>query len=87
MQFIARAKQFYFISKEWSIAAGWCRDNLLPNVLYAKASYIHKELGVFWVQQGAYTAMGFHWMKEHYTVSVLLGNTQLLSSTTLNYVP
>jgi hypothetical protein len=86
-QFIARAEQFYFISKEWSIAAGWCRDNLMPNALYAQASYIHKKVGVFWVQQGAYTAMGFHWMKEHYTVSVLLGNTQLLSSTTLNYVP
>ena len=86
-QFIARAEQFYFISKEWSVAAGWCRDDLLPAALYAQVSYIHKEVGVFWVQQGAYTAMGFHLMKDRYTVSVLIGNTQLLGSATLNYVP
>ena len=86
-QFIARAEQFYFISKEWSVAAGWCLDNNLPTALYAQVSYIHKQVGVFWVQQGAYTAMGFHWMKDRYTVSVLIGNTQLLGSSTLNYVP
>jgi hypothetical protein len=86
-QFIARAEQFYFISKEWSVVAGWCRDELLPAALYAQVSYIHKEVGVFWVQQGAYTAMGFHLMKDRYTVSVLIGNTQLLGSATLNYVP
>ena len=86
-QFIARAEQFYFISKEWSVAAGWCLDNNLPTALYAQVSYIHKQVGVFLVQQGAYTAMGFHWMKDRYTVSVLIGNTQLLGSSTLNYVP
>ncbi len=86
-QFIARAEQFYFISKEWSVAAGWCLDDNLPTALYAQVSYIHKQVGVFWVQQGAYTAMGFHWMKDRYTVSVLIGNTQLLGSSTLNYVP
>ena len=86
-QFIARAEQFYFISKEWSVAAGWCLANNLPTALYAQVSYIHKQVGVFWVQQGAYTAMGFHWMKDRYTVSVLIGNTQLLGSSTLNYVP
>ena len=86
-QFIARAEQFYFISKEWSVAAGWCLDNNLPTALYAQVSYIHKQVGVFWVQQGAYTAMGFNWMKDRYTVSVLIGNTQLLGSSTLNYVP
>ena len=86
-QFIARAEQFYFISNEWSVAAGWCLDDNLPTALYAQVSYIHKQVGVFWVQQGAYTAMGFHWMKDRYTVSVLIGNTQLLGSSTLNYVP
>ncbi|MAD31193.1 MAG: hypothetical protein CL854_03035 [Cryomorphaceae bacterium] len=86
-QFIARAEQFYFISKEWSVAVGWCLDDNLPTALYAQVSYIHKQVGVFWVQQGAYSAMGFHWMKDRYTVSVLIGNTQLLGSSTLNYVP
>ena len=86
-QFIARAEQFYFISKEWSVAAWWCLDDNLPTALYAQVSYIHKQVGVFWVQQGAYTEMGFHWMKDRYTVSVLIGNTQLLGSSTLNYVP
>ena len=86
-QFIARAEQFYFISKEWSVAAGWCLDNNLPTALYAQVSYIHKQVGVFWVQQGVYTAMGFHWMKDRFTVSLLIGNTQLLGSSTLNYIP
>lgn len=86
-QFIARAEQFYFISKEWSVAAGWCRDDLLPAALYAQVSYIHKEVGVFWVQQGAYAAMGFHWMKDRYTISALIGNTKLVGSATLNYIP
>ena len=86
-QFIARAEQFYFISKEWSVAAGWCLDNNLPTALYAQVSYIHKQVGVFWVQQGAYTAMGFHWMKDRFTFSLLIGNTQLLGSSTLNYIP
>ena len=86
-QFIARAEQFYFISKEWSVAAGWCLDNNLPTALYAQVSYIHKQVGVFWVQQGAYTAMGLHWMKDRFTVSLLIGNTQLLGSSTLNYIP
>ena len=86
-QFIARAEQFYFISKEWSVAAGWCRDELLPAALYAQLSYTHKEVGLFWVQQGAYTAMGFHWMKDRFTISALIGNTRLLGSATLDYVP
>jgi hypothetical protein len=86
-QLIARAEQFYFISKEWSVAAGWCLDDNLPTALYAQVSYIHKQVGVFWVQQGAYTAMGFHWMKDRFTVSLLIGNTQLLGSSTLNYIP
>ena len=86
-QFIARAEQFYFISKEWSVAAGWCRDELLPAALYAQLSYTHKEVGLFWVQQGAYTAMGFHGMKDRFTISALIGNTRLLGSATLDYVP
>jgi hypothetical protein len=31
--------------------------------------------------------MGFHWMKDRFTVSLLIGNTQLLGSSTLNYIP
>lgn len=86
-QFIARAEHYYFISKEWSVAAGWCRDDLLPAAIYAQVSYVRNEIGVFWVQQGAYSAMGCSYLKDHYTVSVVIGNTQLLGPATFSYTP
>lgn len=86
-QFIARIEQHYFFSKEWSITAGWWRDHRVPAELYGQVSFIHDTIGAFWIQQGAYTALGFSWIKEHFSISVVFGNTMLLAHSTVHYVP
>jgi hypothetical protein len=86
-QFIARVEQHYFISNEWSITAGWCHQPHFISALSAQVSYIKKEMGVYWVQQGVYSAIGFSWIQDRYSISVAFGNTRLLANATLNYVP
>ena len=44
-------------------------------------------MGVYWVQQGVYSAIGFSWIQDRYSISVAFGNTRLLANATLNYVP
>ena len=86
-QFIARVEQHYFISNEWSITASWCHQPHFISALSAQVSYIKKEMGVYWVQQGVYSAIGFSWIQDRYSISVAFGNTRLLANATLNYVP